>query len=588
MLSAVVGRTTRLTKAGGEFRACCPFHEEKTPSFYVNDAKGFYHCFGCGVHGDAIRWMTDQRGLSFMDAVKELAGEVGLEVPAPDPRAAKAAEQRNTLHDVMAAAQAWFVERLAAPEGDKARAYLATRGFDGHTLARFGFGFAPEGRQALKEALRQFPEEQLLEAGLRIAVDGKEPYDRFRGRLMLPIEDARGRVIAFGGRILDKGKTDAPKYLNSPDTPLFDKGRTLYNLHRAGPASRQSGRVVVVEGYMDVIALSAAGFAESVAPLGTALTERQIEMLWRLVETPLLCFDGDSAGQRAAMRAVTRALPLLRPGHSLRIVRLPGGLDPDDLIKRDGPKAMEALLAQPRSLLDTLWEHERDAAPLASPEDKAGLKARLMAHVDTIADPDIKALYRRELNDRYSAFAFPPRDRDAPSGGRGRGAATGFKSNRLPDPANRKGRAGTRTEYDAFVTAVVAGLVRWPAEIARHAETLVRGAHLDPRIDVMLAMLDDGDRLETVHLRSILTKNGQPAPRPEDYAKFRYPFVVEDANPDEATEALAAAIEKLIDEPIVDRELKAATERFDIDEQQRLRKRKLEINDRMKRLTSQT
>ncbi|MEY4161085.1 MAG: hypothetical protein RLZZ136_1706, partial [Pseudomonadota bacterium] len=327
-LSGVIGRTTRLTKAGHEFKACCPFHNEKSPSFTVNDAKGFYHCFGCGAHGDIIRWMTDQRGLSFMDAVKELASEAGMEVPAPDPRAAMVAEKQSTLHDVMKAAQDWFVAELAGPDGAKARTYLASRGFDAHTVTRFGFGYAPEGRQALKAALSQFPEALLQEAGLRIAVEDKDPYDRFRGRLMLPIEDARGRVIAFGGRILESGKTDAPKYLNSPDTPLFDKGRTLYNLHRAGPVSRQSGRLVVVEGYMDVIALAAAGIGDGVAPLGTALTERQIEMLWRMVESPILCFDGDAAGQRAAMRAVTRALPLLRPAHSLRICRLPAGLDP--------------------------------------------------------------------------------------------------------------------------------------------------------------------------------------------------------------------------------------------------------------------
>ncbi|HMO68769.1 MAG TPA: CHC2 zinc finger domain-containing protein, partial [Novosphingobium sp.] len=210
-LSGLISRTTRLTKAGHEFKACCPFHNEKSPSFTVNDAKGFYHCFGCGAHGDAIRWMTDQRGLAFMDAVKELASEAGMELPAPDPRAAREAEKRDSLHDVMAVAQAWFVECLAGPEGDKARAYLATRGFDAHTVQRFGFGYAPEGRQALKAALGRFPEAMLIEAGLRIAVDEKEPYDRFRGRLMLPIEDARGRVIAFGGRILDAAKTDAPK-----------------------------------------------------------------------------------------------------------------------------------------------------------------------------------------------------------------------------------------------------------------------------------------------------------------------------------------------------------------------------------------
>ncbi|HNJ48711.1 MAG TPA: DNA primase, partial [Novosphingobium sp.] len=255
-LSSVIGRTTRLTKAGHEFKACCPFHNEKSPSFTVNDQKGFYHCFGCGAHGDAIRWMTDQRGLSFMDAVKELAAEAGMEVPAPDPRAAQRAEQQAGLHDVLSAAQDFYRAQLDAGEGAKARAYLGSRRFDAHTLERFGFGYAPGARQALKSALAKFPEAMLIEAGLRIAVDDKEPYDRFRDRLTIPIHDARGRVIGFAARILDPEKKDAPKYINSPDTPLFDKGRTLFNLHRAGPASRQSGRIVVVEGQMDVVALA--------------------------------------------------------------------------------------------------------------------------------------------------------------------------------------------------------------------------------------------------------------------------------------------------------------------------------------------
>ena len=220
-------------------------------------------------------------------------------------------------------------------------------------------------------------------------------------------------MIAFGGRILDKTKTDAPKYLNSPDTPLFDKGRTVYNLHRASPASRQSGRVVVVEGYMDVVALAAAGIGEAVAPLGTALTEEQIERLWRLTETPTLCFDGDAAGQRAAARAIVRALPLLRPGHSLRIAVLPAGLDPDDLIKQQGLAAMEAVLGAARPMVEVLWDIEQKAAPFATPEDKAGLKARLMTHVETIGDNDIKALYRRELLDRFGALAYPQRERPA-------------------------------------------------------------------------------------------------------------------------------------------------------------------------------
>ena len=590
-LSGVISRTTRLTKAGHEWKACCPFHNEKSPSFTVNDAKGFYHCFGCGAHGDVIRWMTDQRGLSFMDAVKELASEAGLEMPAPDPVAAKRAEQQSGLHEVMAAAQAWFVERLASDEGTKARAYLATRGFDGHTVERFGFGYAPEGRQALKAALSQFPEEMLVEAGLRIAVEDKDPYDRFRGRLMLPIEDARGRVIAFGGRILDAAKTDAPKYLNSPETPLFDKGRTLYNLHRAGPASRQTGRMVVVEGYMDVIALAAAGFTDAVAPLGTALTERQIEMLWRMVETPVLCFDGDAAGQRAAMRAVTRALPLLRPAHSLNIVRLPAGMDPDDLLRRDGAKALESLLAQPSSLLDLLWEHERDAAPLASPEDKAGLKARLMAHVDTITDPDIKPLYRRELSDRFSAYAFPKREEREwqPRGKPGMRPAPVRRSDPKTTALLRR-TTGTR---DALSAAVLAGLLRYPAELGRHAEVLAHAELPDPRFAVLVDALDGGAALETANLATILEDRGMAAPDPVEYAALPLGFLVDDVAVDQAREGLAQAVGLLIERPALEAALAEATRRFERDvsdgayaEQQRLLKRKLEFDARLRQMAS--
>jgi len=581
-LSSVISRTTRLTKAGHEFKACCPFHNEKSPSFTVNDQKGFYHCFGCGAHGDVIRWMTDQRGLSFMDAVKELASEAGMEVPAPDPRAAKAAEQRDTLHDVMKAAQDWFAAQLAGPEGEKARAYLNTRGFDPHTVQRFGFGYAPEGRQALKAALKDVPEARLIEAGLRIAVDDKEPYDRFRGRLMLPIEDARGRVIAFGGRILDAQKTDAPKYLNSPDTPLFDKGRTLYNLHRAGPASRQTGRIVVVEGYMDVIALAAAGIADAVAPLGTALTERQIELLWRMVETPVLCFDGDAAGQRAAMRAIARALPLLRPAHSLKIVRLPPGLDPDDLIKQQGVSAMEAQLAGARSLVEVLWEHERDAAPLATPEDKAGLKARLLAHVETIADRDIQALYRRELLERFSAFAFPRRE----SGDWRKGGTPARTQPRAP-------RAPRTPPRDALSSAILAGLLRFPDQIERHAEALGQARLDDPRFDVLLDAADSAAPLEKDGMEPILAQRGMAAPTPEEYAAMRFGFLADATPPDQARAELAQAIGLLVERPALEAALAAATKRFESDlsegayaEQQRLLKRKLEFDARLRHMAS--
>ncbi|RVU06187.1 DNA primase [Novosphingobium umbonatum] len=542
-LSGVIGRTVRVIKAGREFKACCPFHNEKSPSFTINDEKGFYHCFGCGAHGDVIRWMTDQRGMSFIDAVKDLAEEAGMELPAPDPQFARQqaqrAEQQKTLHDCMGAAQGWFVDQLSGEEGARARAYLATRGFSAAVCREFGFGYAPEGRQALKGALTQFPEPMLIEAGLRIAVEDKEPYDRFRGRLMLPIHDARGRVIAFGGRILDKTKTDAPKYLNSPDTPLFDKGRTLYNHHRASPASRQSKRLIVVEGYMDVIALAAAGFGESVAPLGTALTETQIEMLWRMVPVPVLCFDGDAAGQRAAMRAISRALPLLRPGHSLRIVRMPQGQDPDDLIKAQGPAAMEELLEGAQGLLDALWQFERDASPAATPEDKAGLKARLMAHVDTIADNDIKALYRRDLLERFSDFAFPRREsggfnqrnftRNAPARPQRAGGRGNWRDlpspNPLPETAARLQRRPGDEARSRTVEAVVAGLMRRPDLALRHGPQLARLAAEDARIDAILDHVDSGAPLETGAIEAIFNNRGLSMPSGEPQRDMAFSFL---------------------------------------------------------------
>ncbi|MEC9066705.1 MAG: DNA primase [Pseudomonadota bacterium] len=586
-LSSVIMRTTKLQRAGREWKACCPFHDEKTPSFTVSDEKGFYHCFGCGAHGDVIRWMTDQRGLSFMDAVKELAAEAGMEMPAPDPRAARRAQERAGLHDVMQAAQDWFAANLQGPGGARAREYLASRGFSPRTVERFGFGFAPGERQAMKAALSQFDESLLIEAGLRIAVEDRDPYDRFRARLMLPIHDARGRVIAFGGRILESD-SKAPKYLNSPDTPLFDKGRTLYNLHRAGPASRQSGRMIVVEGYMDVIALAAHGFEDAVAPLGTALTEQQIELLWRMVERPVLCFDGDAAGQRAAMRAIGRALPLLRPAHSLAIVRLPAGLDPDDLLKKEGRAAMERLLAAPATLLDTLWEFEKNAQALDTPEDKAGLKQRLLDHVERIEHPDIRALYKRELLERFSAFAFPRRERSFTLRGGGPRDRRQAIPRLSPETARRL-RGAREGSRDLLVSAVIAGLMRYPDEALRHAEQLGRFAQLDrkagPAVDAVLEAVEMLEPGETLPISSF---DGPVAP-PDN---TRFAFLGEGIDPQVAREQLAEAVALLVERPALEAALAAATARFETDpegafaEQQRLLKRKLEFERRLGQMSS--
>ncbi|WP_062782208.1 DNA primase [Novosphingobium capsulatum] len=595
-LSGVIGRSIRVQKAGREFKACCPFHNEKTPSFTINDEKGFYHCFGCGAHGDVIRWMTDHQGLPFIEAVKELAAQAGMDMPEMDRQAAQRAQAAKSLHDVMQAAQDFFVASLKAPEAERARAYLASRGFPERIAREFGFGYAPDSRTALKEALGQFPESMLIEAGLQIVVEGKTPYDRFRGRLMLPIADQRGRIIAFGGRILAAEKTDAPKYLNSPDTPLFDKGRTLYNLHRAAPAARSSARIVVVEGYMDVVALAAAGIAEAVAPLGTALTEHQIERLWRVTECPTLCFDGDAAGQRAAMKAVTRALPLLRPGHSLRIVTLPDGMDPDDVVKKRGREAMLDLLGTARSLVDVLWEGERDASPLTTPEDKAGLKARLLAHCDTIAHPDIKTLYRRELLDRFGELAFTRRERPAftpRQGGtfqprQGRGP---WKPAPPPLPAATASRLSAKVgSGDALLAAVLAGLVVHPAALARHGEALARvhpaQAGMAALLDALLAFAESGAPLESTALRPILLERQLEVPSADDYDGLRFGFLSETSAT--ALDELAEAIELIVDLPAVESALARATERLENDfsedsfaEQQRLLQRRLALLARL-------
>jgi DNA primase len=399
LLSALIGRTLKLQRAGREFKACCPFHNEKTPSFYVNDEKGFFHCFGCSAHGDAIRWLTDARGLPFMDAIKELADAAGMEVPAPDLRAQEKAERAVGLFEIMEAAAGWFAEQLAGIEGDAARNYLRERGIDVTTQTRFGLGFAPDARGKLKAALKKFGSDKLIEAGLLIQPEGdREPYDRFRGRLMFPIRDTRGRCIAFSGRIVGSGE---PKYLNSPDTPLFDKGRTLFNIDKAGPASRTQKRLIVVEGQMDVLALHQAGFPEAVAPLGTALTETQLEQLWRLSNKPLLCFDGDNPGQKAAARAARRALPLVRSGHTLGFIPLPPGKDPDDLIRSGGSAALTAFLARPEELVQRLWRAEIEESDLSTPEGRAGVNQRLSDLASTIQDPFVRDEYKRTFREMF-------------------------------------------------------------------------------------------------------------------------------------------------------------------------------------------
>ncbi len=580
LLSALVGKSLKLTKAGREFKGCCPFHNEKTPSFYVNDDKGFYHCFGCSAHGDAIRWLTDQQGLPFMDAVKELAAAASMDLPAPDPRAAERAVRDNSLYDVMSAAAEWFTDQLAGESGGAARAYLNKRGILPATAKAFGLGLAPDNRGGLKAALARFGESKLIEAGLLILVEGKESYDRFRGRLMIPIKDARGRVIAFGGRILGAGE---PKYLNSPDTPLFDKGRTLYNLDRAAPASRKSDRIVVVEGYMDVIALAQAGIDEVVAPLGTALTEHQLERLWRLIDAPILCFDGDSAGQKAAIRAAHRALPMAAPTRTLQFVTLPKDQDPDDLVKAGGRGALEALLTSPQPLVDQIWAHELTLHPITTPEARAGLKQRLNDQAQSITDPNTRTQYAQEFRRRFEEHFAP--QRTPSSWGRFQPGRIG---NRYQPPERAPSGSARHISGNGINPmlgrAVLAGLMNHPCSIRDLSEAVGGLSFDDPDLNALRsALLDaayDHPTLDSQTLMAICDSHGLAHIRHSIF-KTRgaaFSFTRKGADPEVARRDLALAVEALAVRPELVIALTKATQRLaadgneqDLADQQRLR-----------------
>ncbi len=436
-LAQVVGRKLtwdrKSNAARGDYWAPCPFHQEKSASFHVDDGRGYYYCFGCHAKGDVVTFLRETENLGFMEAVERLAGLAGMTMPARDPEAARRAEKRDGLVEAMEAAVQFYRLNLHGARAVEARAYLERRGLTAATEARFELGYAPDSRTALTEHLKGkgFAVEKLVEAGLvGLPREGGAPYDRFRGRIMFPIRDAQGRAIAFGARALGAGQE--PKYLNSPETPLFDKGRSLYNIGPARAAAGKAGTILVVEGYMDAIALAQAGFDHAVAPLGTAITETQLQIFWRMTPEPLVMLDGDSAGLRAGQRLIDLALPLLGSGRSLRFVILPAGQDPDDVLRDGGAAATASLIANSRPLLDLLWTRETEGAVLDSPERRAALDARLRAHLAKITDAGLRAHYEAEIKARRAELFAPPR-REAPARGpRGRGA-----------PPQKRGRAPT-------------------------------------------------------------------------------------------------------------------------------------------------
>ncbi|MGB6635647.1 MAG: DNA primase [Bradyrhizobium sp.] len=440
-VSEVVGRRVKLKKAGREWKGLSPFQQEKTPSFTVNDQKQFYHDFSTGKHGNIFDFLMETEGVAFPEAVERLAAMAGLPLPAATPDAARHEARRRTLHDVMELAAKFFADTLASRFGAKARGYLADRAISPSTQLQFRLGYASGERFALKEHLgsQGISVEDMVETGLLIGGDDiPVPYDRFRDRVMFPITDARGRVIAFGGRALEK---DVPaKYLNSPETPLFHKGDNLYNLSPARQAAHNGSPIVVVEGYVDVIAMVGAGFPASVAPLGTALTENQLTLLWKMADEPILCFDGDRAGQKAAWRAADLALPHLVAGKSLRFALLPEGQDPDDLARAGGRAAIEDVISASRGLVDMIWSREIEGGNFATPERRAALEKRVGEIANAIRDEVVRRYYRQDLSQRLQRM-FAPEVARGSSGGYRYGAAGsyGAESPRRFAPRNAPG-----------------------------------------------------------------------------------------------------------------------------------------------------
>jgi DNA primase len=489
-VSEVVGRRVRLKKAGREWKGLSPFNKERTPSFTVNDQKGFFHDFSSGKHGDIFGFVMETEGVTFPEAVERLASMAGIAMPKMSEQAAVEEQHRRSLHDVIELAAKFFETTLAARAGAKARGYLADRGLEPPTQLKFRLGYASPDRFALKEHLggHGVSVEFMVEAGLLVAGDDiPVPYDRFRDRVMFPISDLRGRVVAFGGRALDK---DAPaKYLNSPETPLFHKGGLLYNAASARAAANDGAPLIAVEGYIDVIAMVTAGFPATVAPLGTALTDDQLGLLWRMADEPILCFDGDVAGRRAAYRAVDLALPLLRPGKSLLFAALPDGQDPDDLVRAGGRGAISDVLALARPLADVLWTRETEAGRFDTPERRAGLEAQLAQVTSTIPDA-VRKYYRQDLDARMRQLFAPSIAIQSRNATYSKQSRQPGRAPLNPPPVVASSRLsaspivrGSRTALQPREALILLAIINHPWLLESHAEELVDIEFLHPDAD---------------------------------------------------------------------------------------------------------
>lgn len=519
--SDVIGRYVKLKKQGNEWAGLSPFTKEKTPSFFVNDQKGFYHCFSSGKHGDIISFLQETQRLTFYEAVERLAEEAGLPLPAESPGEADRAAKAQGLAEACGEAAKFFAAMLRRAGGRKAMDYLKGRDVSDQQIDAFQIGYAPSDRAALKDYLinKGFTEETLIEAGLVIKPDdGGATYDRFRNRIMFPITGARARVIAFGGRALDSNAR--AKYLNSPETPLFHKGSVLYNLAKARAAAADDKRpLIVCEGYMDVISLWGAGIKRAVAPLGTALTENQLALLWRVSDEPVLCFDGDRAGVGAAHRSIDRALPMLKPGKSLSFAFMPEGQDPDDLVRAEGAGAFETALNEAQPLVDVLWDRETQAQDLDTPERRAKLRAHLRDLVKAIADKDVRGAYGVELARRLDERFQPQIKERTGAGSRAnqsrRRRGQGFRYAEPPRPSPGLKRRGGPSAWSREAVLVLAA-VNHPALVERVESAFfdldLADAGLKSLLSEVLSALSADPALDRVGLKSHLTGSGAAGP----------------------------------------------------------------------------
>jgi DNA primase len=483
-VSEVARQRVRLKKEGREWRGLSPFNPEKTPSFFVNDQKGFFHDFSSGKHGDAFKFVMDTEGVSFPEAVERLAAMAGLPLPTPSPEQDVREKKRASLVEVLELATQFFEARLVDREGVQARTYLAGRQVTPALQKQFRLGYSPADRYALRDHLagRGIDREAMIETGLLVhGEDIAVPYDRFRERVIFPIQDRSGRVIAFGGRAMEK-EVQA-KYLNSSETPLFHKGQCLYNHHRARKAAHETGRVVVVEGYMDVIGMAGAGIAECVAPLGTALTPEQCELLWRMAEEPILCFDGDKAGRKAAYRAIDTALPFMSVGRSMRFALLPEGMDPDDLARSSGPAGVADLLNGSLPLVELLWMRETEGHVFDTPERRAALEQRIAASVQAIRDVSLRRHYEQEMwarlrrlfDNRPPARAFSRRTTAAGIRfGRKAGPPLPGASIEISPTLSRSPMLASRIGVPMREALILLILLNHPTLIGAHAEDLAQ------------------------------------------------------------------------------------------------------------------